>query len=123
MGRFALALVAAGRIVEGSFDRKHVEAILSQVQVIDVIAAGPMVKKGDIWRLTLRDNVFLDQEPPPKDVPTEVIKAVRTRFEDLQKEWDRMYPANPVSSDETNKPKDTRHDLLRIQPRTQATPA
>jgi hypothetical protein len=42
--------------------------------------------------------------------PRRVVKAVRARFEDLQKEWDRIYPENPVSSEETSKPKDARHE-------------
>lgn len=66
--------------------------------------------KGDLWRLNLRNNAFLDKEPPPKGVPQEVLKSVRARFADLQKEWDRMYPENPVSSEARSKPKDARRE-------------
>jgi hypothetical protein len=52
------------------------------------------------WRLGLRDGEFLDTEPDPADVPRDLVTTVRAKFPALRSAWDRMYPHNPVSSDE-----------------------
>lgn len=51
------------------------------------------------WRLGLRDGNFLDEEPDPGDVPSELVSLVREQFETLRVAWDRMYPENPVVSE------------------------
>jgi len=56
--------------------------------------------KTSAWRFDLRTEAFLDKEPSPKDVPEEVIGAVRSNLTLLRQEWDRMYPANRISSTE-----------------------
>lgn len=56
--------------------------------------------KTSAWRFDLRTEAFLDKEPSPKDVPEEVIGAVRSKLTLLRQEWDRMYPANRISSTE-----------------------
>ena len=50
------------------------------------------------WRLGLRDGEFLDEEPDPSDVPTELVSWVREQHSELVRQWDRMYPENPVQS-------------------------
>jgi hypothetical protein len=50
------------------------------------------------WRYGLREHAWLDKEPPPKQVPPEVVGTIHERFGDICSAWDRMYPHNPVSS-------------------------
>lgn len=50
------------------------------------------------WRLGLRDGEFL--VPPGgswRDIPDEVRNAIRAAWGELQAEWNRMYPGNPVA--------------------------
>jgi hypothetical protein len=56
--------------------------------------------KTSAWRFDLRTEAFLDKEPTPKDVPEEVIGAVRSNLTLLRQEWDRMYPANRICASE-----------------------
>ena len=56
--------------------------------------------KTSAWRFDLRTEAFLDKEPSPKEVPEEVIGAVRSNLALLRLEWDRMYPENRISSTE-----------------------
>lgn len=48
------------------------------------------------WRWNLRTGGFLDADPPPGDVPTEIIAVVSANLTRLRAEWDAMYPSNPV---------------------------
>lgn len=41
---------------------------------------------------------FLDRDPDPAQVPDEVIAEVNGQLELLRREWDKMYPENPVES-------------------------
>ena len=67
--------------------------------------------KTSAWRFDLRTEAFLDKEPSPKDVPDEVIGAVRSNLALLRQEWDRMYPENCISSTERmDKPKGESRD-------------
>jgi hypothetical protein len=50
------------------------------------------------WRLDLRSEQFLDREPEPRDLPTEIVDVVRANLPLLRGEWDRMFPENPVFS-------------------------
>jgi hypothetical protein len=52
------------------------------------------------WRLALRTGMFLDREPPPRDVPRELEDLVWGKRKQLRKKWDEMYPENPVFSQE-----------------------
>lgn len=54
--------------------------------------------KGQSWRLSLRDRAFLDRGDRWSQIDERVRAAVEAAWEDLQKAWDRMYPKNPVSS-------------------------
>jgi len=56
--------------------------------------------KTSAWRFDLRTEAFLDKEPSPKEVPEEVIGAVRANLALLRQEWDRTYPENCISSTE-----------------------
>jgi hypothetical protein len=57
-----------------------------------------ILHKTRCWRIGLRDGEFLDEEPPPKEVPDELVDYVREHLSTLIEEWDAMYPHNPVSS-------------------------
>jgi hypothetical protein len=48
------------------------------------------------WRYDLRDLRFLDREPPPDDVPREVVAAIHASLGECRRMWDLMYPENPV---------------------------
>ncbi len=50
------------------------------------------------WRFNLRSEEFLDREPDPKDVPGKVVDAIHANLAALRREWDRMFPENPVLS-------------------------
>lgn len=50
------------------------------------------------WRFGLRSATFLDREPDPKGVPEEIVAALRSSLELLRREWDRIFPENPVFS-------------------------
>ncbi|HEU0299915.1 MAG TPA: hypothetical protein VFR37_10680 [Longimicrobium sp.] len=52
------------------------------------------------WRYGLRERAFLDREPPPREVPAEVIEAVESRLDDIKAVWDQMYPENCVGGQE-----------------------
>jgi hypothetical protein len=47
------------------------------------------------WRYGLRRLEFLDREPPPREVPDEVIAAIHAGLEECRRVWDQMYPENP----------------------------
>ena len=59
-----------------------------------------VLRKTDCWRYEPRDGGFLDKKPPPSDVAEEVVKLIEDNIDKLVKEWDAMYPQNPVNNDE-----------------------
>ena len=58
-----------------------------------------ILHKTRAWRIGLRDGAFVDKEPPPGDVPDDLVHFVREHVGVLVAEWDRMYPENPVESE------------------------
>jgi hypothetical protein len=52
------------------------------------------------WRYGLRERGFLDREPPPREVPAEVITAVESQLDHIEAVWDQMYPENRVGTQE-----------------------
>jgi hypothetical protein len=57
-----------------------------------------VLHKTRAWRFGLRTLDFLDAEPDPDDVPTELVDAILADIDRLRREWDAMYPENPVDS-------------------------
>lgn len=55
-----------------------------------------VIRKTKTWRWNLRDQKFMDKEPSPREVSKEVVKVLKKRRARLVKEWDKMYPHNPV---------------------------
>ena len=54
------------------------------------------------WRIGLRDREFLDSSPSSKDVPKELLDYVYNchSWNELCRQWNLMYPKNPLDSDE-----------------------
>ncbi|MEX1039897.1 MAG: hypothetical protein WDZ51_04665 [Pirellulaceae bacterium] len=54
------------------------------------------------WRIDLRTGEFMDSRPDPSEVPTELVNFIRQddTWQRLRREWDRMYPNNPVTESE-----------------------
>jgi hypothetical protein len=50
-----------------------------------------------VWRWDLRSGGFMDVDPPPNDVPAELVELIEQNLTMLRAEWDRMYPHNPVA--------------------------
>ena len=50
------------------------------------------------WRFGLRNRRFLDKHPDPADVPEEIVKFLRKNLKKYIRQWDSMYPENPVRS-------------------------
>jgi 2'-5' RNA ligase len=63
-----------------------------------------IIRGTDAWRINLRTGQFMDANPDPSDVPQEIVDIVQDAetWQSLCDEWDRMYPDNPVSSDDEN---------------------
>lgn len=58
--------------------------------------------KDKMWRIGLRDGEFLDRSPPPRDVPKKLLDHVvdDESWNELCRQWNLMYPKNPLDSDE-----------------------
>lgn len=54
------------------------------------------------WRWNLRTGGFMDADPPPGDVPKEIVAIVVENMARLRAEWDAMYPSNPVARREAD---------------------
>ena len=48
------------------------------------------------WRVSLRSLETLGLEPPPRDVPHEILEAIERHLSSLCGAWNPMYPDNPV---------------------------
>ncbi|OLC31712.1 MAG: hypothetical protein AUH81_17355 [Candidatus Rokubacteria bacterium 13_1_40CM_4_69_5] len=59
-----------------------------------------ILQKTRAWRFDLRSEKFLDKKPDPKEVPEEVVDEIRSNLTLLRREWDGMFPGNPISSEE-----------------------
>lgn len=61
-----------------------------------------IIRGTDAWRINLRTGEFMDAEPDPDEVPTELVALIQDEetWQQLCDEWDGMYPSNPISGDE-----------------------
>jgi hypothetical protein len=48
------------------------------------------------WRVGIRDSEFLDDDPPPRDVPREILAAIQADLAAITAYWNRVHPSNPV---------------------------
>ncbi len=51
-----------------------------------------------VWRWGLREQSWLDKEPPGREVPSDVVAIVKENLAKLIAAWDAKYPENPVTS-------------------------
>ena len=58
-----------------------------------------VIRRVKRWRYSLRSRSFLDDVPPPGEVPKALLKAIDVALAELVAQWDRMYPHNPVRSE------------------------
>lgn len=58
------------------------------------------LRKRQAWRLSLRSGAFLDERPDPSEVPRELVEHVWSKRQALRRNWNAMYPENPVYSNE-----------------------
>jgi hypothetical protein len=58
-----------------------------------------VIRRTRSWRWGLREREFLDSTPPPRDVPEAVLAEIEAGYADLCRQWNAMYPENPVSSE------------------------
>jgi hypothetical protein len=65
---------------------------------------GATSRVADTWhanrRLALRSGTFLDEAPDPAEVPPELVEEIRANWASLQAAWNKMYPENPVESED-----------------------
>ncbi len=52
------------------------------------------------WRLDLRTSDFIDRDPPSSEVPAGVRSVINEHRATLRRQWDAMYPDNPVAGEE-----------------------
>ena len=50
------------------------------------------------WRWGLREQAWLDKEPPGREVPSALVAFVVANLAQLVSVWDSKYPENPVTS-------------------------
>lgn len=68
-----------------------------------------IIRKTTRWRFGLREKGFLDKKPDPSEVVEDLIQYIlqsdpgnsdREIYGLLCREWDKMYPLNPVAGAE-----------------------
>ncbi len=52
------------------------------------------------WRYGLRSRDFLDPRPDPGEVLDEILEVIEANYDELRRQWDAMYPTNPVAGEE-----------------------
>ncbi len=57
-----------------------------------------LLHKTRCWRFGLREQEFLDGDPPHRDAPGKLFDDLLARTEEFVVEWDKLYPENPVYS-------------------------
>jgi len=55
-----------------------------------------VIKGSESWRYDLREQRFMDREPPPRQVPDAVVDYIEENMGAIADVWDAMYPDNPV---------------------------
>lgn len=58
-----------------------------------------LLHRARAWRWDLRSGGFMDIDPPPGDVPVEIVEFIELSLATLRTEWDRMYPHNPIAQE------------------------
>jgi hypothetical protein len=55
-----------------------------------------ILRKMQKWRWSLRRKIFLDINPPVKDVDAGVLTAIEANLDELRRHWNVLFPKNPV---------------------------
>ena len=55
--------------------------------------------KTNVWRLCLRTKQFLDEGGSWRQIDKKVREAIEADWKTLCQEWDKLYPGNPVPSE------------------------
>jgi hypothetical protein len=75
-----------------------------RVKVLDKERAEPphvTVTRGPRrWRFGIREDHFLDREPPAREVSKELLAWLRAHKDEFADVWDRKYPHNRVCGGE-----------------------
>lgn len=63
-----------------------------------------VLRKTLAWRIDLRTGEFMDAEPDPEEVPDALVNFIKdgAQWLELRDQWDSIYPANPIESEEEN---------------------
>lgn len=56
-----------------------------------------IIKGTERWRMNLRTEQFMDRKPDSAEVPKSLVAHIQEAFEMLRRQWDVMYPGNPVN--------------------------
>lgn len=71
-----------------------------RVKISDKERAEPphatVIRRTQRWRFGLRTGKFLDRVPPAREVPKELLEWLHAHRDEIEADWDRMYPHNPV---------------------------
>lgn len=55
-----------------------------------------VIKGTKAWRWNLRDQTFMDRDPPSKEVPEELVERLKTEHSNFVEQWNLKYPKNKV---------------------------
>lgn len=55
-----------------------------------------IIRKRQKWRYAIRTPEFLDDEPPPREVPAGVLDAIRADHPNVVAAWNRLHPHNRI---------------------------
>lgn len=53
-------------------------------------------RKAQKWRVGIRELEFLDDDPPPREVPHALLEAIQQDRAAIVEYWNRGHPSNPV---------------------------
>lgn len=59
-----------------------------------------ILRKEEKWRYGLRRRGFLESEPDPAGVPQEIVDLIEVHYDELCRQWDLLFPTNPVASED-----------------------
>ena len=51
----------------------------------------------EAWRWNLRTRSFMDSDPHPREVSDVIKDVIMDEYTTLCRQWDAMYPENPVN--------------------------
>lgn len=75
-------------------------------------------RKANRYRYSLRHQIFLDPQPDPADVPQLLLNHVHQHWDELCRQWNDRFPANPVYETEEERALTT--EVLERSPTSEA---